>query len=271
MSSFLSSLFGGSESESHATSTPTEMQAPEFQALRSPFANALGNLMTNGPPQYGGPMTAGVTAPEQGSLDTLGQTTGQGTARAGVINDTLAGKYLNSNPFREAAIKSAQRPTLQGLEETLSRALPGRFTAAGHMTQSNENGGGGSSAFDRSAAIATRGAADAIGDIATKISFGDYEAERGRQQQAIGIDQAEVDTTIKTLQAQALPRLIQEMGITRGIDLFKTNIAAVLDTLKTIAGVTAPVIANKMESTSSSESSKGIFSSIGLPGIKFPT
>lgn len=282
MLGFLASMFGGSESQSHATSTPEEMQAPEFQALRPQFAGNLSNLMTNGPPQYGGPLTTPMTGAEGNTLNNLAGQIDPNNARNTYENDVMGGKYLNSNPFLDAAIKAAQRPTLEGLATTVGRALPGRFTQAGQFTQANNaidnngnvapgGGGGGSSAFDRAAAVATRGAANAVGDIATNMSFGNYANERGSQNQIAGLNQQEVQTTIAGLQAQALPRLIQEQGIQRGIQLFQTNIQAVLDTLKTIAGVTAPVIANKSESTSSSESQKGIFSSIGLPGIKFPT
>jgi hypothetical protein len=267
----LNTLFGSSKSSSQSTSTPVEMQAPEFQALRGPFSEQLSNLMENGPPQFGGPFSAPIGASEQDILGELRGQTGPGTQRQGYLNDVLGGKYLNSNPFLDAAIRAAQRPTLEGLQETLGRVLPGRFTQIGQMTQSGGGtggGGGGSSAFDRAAAIATRGASSALGDIATNMSFGSYGQERGMQQQAVGLDQAEVDSTIKNLQAQALPRMIQEMGIERGMEAFKTNIAAVLDILKTIAGVTAPVIANKSQSTGTSEGHPGIIKfnvGIGTP------
>lgn len=281
MLNFLQSLFGGSSQQSQSTSTPVDMQADEFKDLRSPFANSLGNLMTNGPPQYGGPLSADMTSAEGTTLNNLAGQIDPNNARNSYENDVMGGKYLNSNPYLDAAIKAAQRPTLEGLATTLGRTLPGRFTQAGQFTQANASiddngnqtgtGGGGSSAFDRAAAVATRGAANAVGDIATNMSFGNYTNERNQQTQVAGLNQQEVQTTIAGLQAQALPRMIQEMGIQRGIDLFKTNIQAVLDTLRTIAGVTAPVVANQSQSTSSGESQKGIFSSIGLPGLKFPS
>lgn len=282
MLSFLSSLFGGSEQHSQSTSTPVDMQAPEFTDLRSPFAASLGNLMTNGPPQYGGPLSAPMTGAEGTTLNNLAGQIDPNNQRQQYESDVMGGKYLNSNPNLDAAIRAAQRPTLEGLATTVGRTLPGRFTQAGQFTQANNaiddngnaipgGGGGGSSAFDRAAAVATRGAANAVGDIATNMSFGNYANERNTQNQIAGLNQQEVQTTIAGLQAQALPRLIQEQGIQRGIQLFQTNIQAILDTLRTIAGVTAPVVANKSQSTSEGESQKGIFTSIGLPAIKFPT
>lgn len=188
----------------------------------------------------------------------------------------------NVNPFLDATIASAQRPTLQALEETLTRTLPGRFTQAGQFIQPQ-----GSSAFDRAAAIASRGAADAMSDIATGLSFNTYESEANRQFQAMqeefarrftgqeaqkdrltgaaqsdadrqlgigkalaDITQQEFDNAIKNLQAQALPRLIEEYGIERGIQQFNNRLNTLMVLLQTAAGVTSPVIANESESSS---------------------
>lgn len=268
---FLKSLFGGTEQTTSSTSTskPKDMTPDEYVGLRDPFAQSLLSMLTSsGGPSYTGPLNANITGNEQDLLRQLMGMTGAGTQRSGVIGNTLSGAYLpggaQANPFLEAAIQAAQRPTLQGLEETLSRTLPGRFTQAGHFTQPQ-----GSSAFDRAAAIATRGAADAMGDIATKMSFGAYESERGRQQEAISLDRAEVDTTISNLQAQALPRLIEELGIERGLQEFQRRTATLLDVLKTIAGVTTPTVANEQKSTSTghSESQNGVFQALFPKGL----
>lgn len=258
-------LFGGSSTKQQSTSTPVDMTPGEFTALRGPFADTLKALLTSGGPEYTGPMFSPITGTEQNILGDLNTQAGTGTARAGYLNNVINGGFLpgqpGSNPFLQAAIEAAQRPTLQGLEETLSRTLPGRFTQAGQFVQP-----GGSSAFDRAAAIATRGAADAIGDIATKISAGNYEAERGRQQEAVQLSRQEVDASISNLQAQALPRMIQELGIERGLALFQQKTQAVLDLLKTIGGVTSPTVANKGTSTGEGSSYSGIFKSIPIFG-----
>lgn len=137
--------------------------------------------------------------------------------------------------------------------EALGRTLPGRFTQAGQFVQP-----GGSSPFDRAAGIATRGAADAMGDIASQMSFGAYEGERGRQNQAIQLSQAEVESTIKTLQASALPRLIEDLGLERAQAEFRSKVDALLKALATMAGV--PMV-NLGQFGSSSSSSF----SFGLP------
>ena len=275
------------------------------------------NDILNGIPTYKGKMVEEIGANEQSILDQLMNTTGSGTAgqQAGpsspameYLHKVLQGEFMpgamdqggltgfaqmlkgsrqetgystdEMNPFLNAAIEAAQRPTLQGLEETLTRSLPGRFTQAGQFTQPR-----GSSAFDRAGAIATRGASDALADIATNLSYATMEAERGRQfeaqegarsredaamreelgrsneniqnernrqNEAAGltttVQAQEVDTLVKNLQAQALPRLIKEFGIERGMEQFNNQLNTLLGVLGIGAGVTAPVIGQSSES-----------------------
>lgn len=271
-------LFGGSESKStnqqKATSQytsatdPVDLTPGAFTDLQSPFAKALSGLVNMASGQLGQTLTSG-TSPGQAqswqSLFSVPQTANEtellgglmgdqrSGARPGYLDSVLSGNFLpgqaGANPFLQAAIETAQRPTLQGLEEVLSRTLPGRFTQAGQFVNPQ-----GSSAFDRAAAIATRGTADALGDIATKMSFGSYEGERGRQQEAVGLSQQEVDTTIKNLEAQQMPRLIQQHGIETGLKEWQTRVSALLEVLRTVGGVTAPVIAQKSEAQGGSES-----------------
>lgn len=261
MSDFWKMIFGGSDSEQTSISTPKDMTPDEFKGLRDPFSLALSKALGSGGPQYDGPLTANMSGNEKSLLDQLMGQTGAGTSRNRLLEDTIAGKFLpggeGSNPFLEAAIKAAQRPTLQGLTETLDRTLPGRFTAAGQFVQPQ-----GSSAFDRAAAIATRGAADAVGDIATKMSYQGYNDERSRQQEAIPLSRAEVDATVTNLQAQGLPRMIQDQGIDRGIALFQQRTQQLLEILKLIGGVTSPTIANQQYAHGTAEGQSGALPSI---------
>lgn len=250
---FLKQLFGGSQTQQQSTSTPIDMTPDAFKSLQSPLSSMLLNYSQN-QPQYSGPTVAPITAPEQNILSGM-QADPSAGMRTNYMSDVMSGKYLpgaGGNPFLDEAIRAAQRPTLEGLTETLGRVLPGRFTQAGQFTQPQ-----GSSAFDRAGAIATRGAASALGDIATNMSFGNYEAERGRQQQTVQLSQQEVDNTIKNLQAQGLPRMIQDLGIERGMAMFQANTQALLEALKLIAGVASPTIANQSQSTGSAEQTGG--------------
>lgn len=314
-------MAGGSKS----SSTPVDMTPAAFKAMQSPFASQLakmlgtksggGNALLQGIPAYAGQMTAPMGANEQTILDQLmAQVSGSGSGAItpnalgsadSYLQQVLGGNFMpqngdlggfadmlsgagntqgysgnEANPFLDAAIKAAQRPTLQGLEETLSRTLPGRFTAGGQFTQPQ-----GSSAFDRAAAIATRGAGDTMGEIATNLSYATMEAERGRQfeaqegartredaalreelqrqfagtegergrqNEAAGlatqVSTQQVNTMVQNLQAQALPRLIQEFGIERGLEQFNNRVNALLSTLGITAGVTQPTIAQEGKS-----------------------
>lgn len=269
----MNEIFGGSQSQYESSTTPQDMLPAAFRRLRGPFARSLrtalgsvdlpGILNSQGVSQeqaqhWQDTLAVPETANEQALRALLMQDAAGASGRQGLIERTIAGDFLGSNPHLTAAIEAAQRPTLQGLEETLSRALPGRFTQAGQFVQPR-----GSSAFDRAAAIATRGAADALSDIATNMSFAGYEAERGRQQEAVQLSQQEVETTIQNLQAQALPRLIQQYGIDQGLKEYQGRVQAVLEVLRTIAGVTAPVVASRSQSSGTSESSTGIIPALG--------
>lgn len=260
-------LFGGSES--HTTSTPVDKTPGVYKALRPDIAELSKSVLANQGPTYSGPLTTPIGGTEQTILDQLMASLGPGAnpleGPQQYVAGQLSGQGFN-NPFLNAAITAAQRPTLQGLEEVLSRALPGRFTRAGHLIQSNEGNQGGSSAFDRAAALATRGVGQSLADIATNISFGNYNEAANRQLAAAQLGgtltQQDVQNTITNLQAQALPRLIQENGIDRGIQIFQTQIQGLMSLFQTIASLSAPHLAQQQESTTSSQN--GIFAPIGL-------
>jgi hypothetical protein len=206
-----------------------------------------------------------------GEQNAINQVQGTATdpARQQYLRDVMAGKYMpgqnGQNPFFDAALTAAQRPTMQNLQETLSRSLPGKFAMAGQFGQGGGAGQpstGGSSAFNRAGAIATQSGANMMGDIAAKMGSDAYTGERTNQQQAVQLQQNDVDALMKNLQAQGLPRLIEDMGIERGLAAFKERSEGLLKALQIAAQVTAPVIGNASTSTGSSTQSKGL-----IPGI----
>ena len=307
--------YGGPSQASQSLMNSTALSGGSAQAANQ-FVQGLG---IGGPPQQSlGDFNTGL----------------QGSSQTGAFGGDP------NNPFLQQYIQAAQRPTQQALEETLSRTLPGRFTQAGHLVQP-----GGSSAFDRAAAIATRGAADALGDIGTNISYNALEAARGREAGALenelarrgqfglqtqglnaqamqsqldraqqipglesqianqnaqtnltlgqlggqsaqnaltlaqaraaeagrgltnaqtgtqnaqtGLTQSQItsndmNTAIQNLQAQSLPRLIQDMGVERGIESFNNQVNALLSTLGIASGVTRPVVSQESKSSSGS-------------------
>jgi hypothetical protein len=260
----MSGRFGGSGStqQTQSTSTPVDMTPDALKALRTPFASSLTSILGGNGPQYNGPLVAPITGSEQMNLGGANAATYDPT-RAGLIQKTMSGGFLpgapGGNPFLDASINAAQRSTLQGLETTLGKTLPGRFALAGQRQQP-----GGSSAFDNAAAVATRGTAQALGDIGTNISSNAYNSERQLQQGAIGLGQNEVQNVINNLQAQGLPRMIQDTGIQRGMDLFKTQLSSLMQALATASGAPISQIANQGQSSGSgqSQTSPNIFNDL---------
>lgn len=309
---------GGAHSNTGGTAAPG---TPGFTVSNPGLGTNNPNDILNGIPTYQGDLTAPLGANEQSILDMLmGNASGTGSSTSGQGLDPSTAAFLQSvmqpgyvpgnttpggltsfaqmlqgahqtaaydpnseNPFLQAAIQSAQRPTMQALQETLTQALPGRFTQAGQFNQPQ-----GSSAFDRAAALATRSAADASGDIATKLSYQNmndqltraFQANQSaraaedtglqgelarnqesnqnaqqRQVQAAGIapqvSTAQVNNMVQNLQAQALPRLIQEYGIERGMTEFNNRVNTLMGVLGIAGGTTQPTISQKSESSSS--------------------
>lgn len=204
---------------------PTAMSQTGSQLLENTAASGMDPNAVN---QF-------VAGLNMGPKGTLADFTGE---LAGASQTGAFGADAGSNPFAQAYIDQAQRQTMQNLEETLSRTLPGRFTQAGHIVQPQ-----GSSAFDRAAAIASRGATQEMGDIASRISYQALEAARGREASAMEAElgrRGEGDARIAQAQQSQLDRALQTPGIQAQVQ----NLNAQTDTQKqqtelTQAGVQA--------------------------------
>lgn len=259
-------------SSSHSTSKPTDVTPQAFKDLQGPFAGVLSNLLgqyntsmgSNLLSGYQGPTTTPMSSAESiglGNVNNIANAPAPtNAAQTTLLNNTMQGTGIagsNPNdPLLQDYIKAAQRPTQQALDESLTRDLPGRFVMSGQSTQP-----GGSSAFDRAAAIATRGAGDTMGTIATNIAYQNQQAGAQRALDASGqttaantaassIKSQDVNTAIANLNAQALPRLIQDLGVERGMETYNNNINSILAGLGIVAGTTRPVISSTSNSSS---------------------
>lgn len=287
MADFIRTVFGGSQStqNTEATSTPTNFTAPSLQGLSPDLATSLkgllsglgstasniGNSSTSATPTPQAP----VTGQESSLLNTIGSQVGPGTSSADYIKNVLNGNFMpgapGGNPELSAAITAAQRPTLDNLTQTLSKALPGQFAVAGQQIQPNSPGstGGGSSAFDNAAALAFQSAANTSTDIASNVANNAYNTGVQEKETAAGLDQNEVNNTISALQASALPRLIQQNGLDQGLSQFNTQVQNLLQILQTIGAVQAPTLANTSQSTGAAQSTaaKGIVPDLFPKGV----
>lgn len=69
------------------------------------------------------------------------------------------------------------------------------------------------------------------------------------------LSSSEVSSLVSNLQAQALPRLIEQYGLDQGLQMFNNQVNDLLTILQTGAGVTSPVIANESKSSSTQKPS----------------
>lgn len=259
---------GQSTQTGNSSSTTSNYTDPALSGLSGSLADTLKQVLSSFSQQTanaGNPIAnstaapqAGVTPQEQQLLGNITQQTGPNTDSANYIKQVLGGAFMpgsaNQNPFLGAAITAAQRPTLDNLTQTLTRALPGRFTANGQLIQPNTGDQGGSSAFDRASALAFQSAANASTDIASNIGNNAYNTGISQMNTAAGLDQNQVNQTISGLQAAALPRLIQQNGLDKGLALFQQQTSNLLDFLKTIGTVQAPTLGSNAVSSSSGQS-----------------
>ena len=193
-------------------------------------------------------------APEEVSLDSiLSQIAGGGTAlqKAGEasILDTLGGKYLDpsTNPWLSKTVQAAEGDLQYDWENRIMPNLRTSFTGAGHTVTP---GSYGSSPFDRSMALASNEQTRQLQDLATEVYSKNYASERDRMLQALGLQQSETslragaqdaalgaqqgqeginlaerqaqtEELVTTLQAVALPRLIEQYGVDVGMQEFR--------------------------------------------------
>ncbi len=255
---FLGDLFGGSET----TQGPTDVTPEAFKALQQPVADILKNLFGGALGFAGGSFpgvtdpsrfTAGQTPQESDLLTRIGSLTGAPSGALGeaqsFLQSVLQGQGLSpeSNPFLASTISAAQRPLIEQFNDIDLPNLISQFTGAGQRVQP-----GGSSAFDRAGAIATRGLTNALADISTNLSGQNFQAERQRQTQAATqasqLNTADIQNTIQGLQAVALPRLIDQFGIDRGLEEFNRRITTVLQAIQLAQGLPLQTIAQEGES-----------------------
>lgn len=244
--SFVGDLFGGTTERRDVT--PQDVVPREFRELRQPIADALRGLIGTEFQQGGGTPTgesrfaAPITGLESDLVNRIGGLAGGDTPLQGganqLLQQTLQGQFLSpeSNPFLSQTIRAAQRPLIEAFRDV---ALP-RFQR-GFLAGGQQIGPGGSSAFDRAAAIATRGLLNTLGDVSTNLAGQNFQAERGRQVQAIEqvgqISTQQVQSSISGLQAVALPRLIEQFGINQGTTEFNRRIDVLLQALGVARGL----------------------------------
>lgn len=236
--SFVGDMLGG---DSGSPSQVVDTTPDEFVGLRGPIAQSIRQIINRGgSPQFQGQTTADISGNEQALLDQIfGATTNNpfsDTAR-NTLTQTAQGQFLSpdSNPFLQQTIEAAQRPIIQQFEEQVLPNTRSQFTNAGQFIQATGGNESGSSPFDVAQNRAGRDFINSLGDISTNIASQNFQAERGRQQEAAmsapGFEAAELESLVQGLQAQALPRMIEQQGIDTGLEEFRRSIGDLLQIL----------------------------------------
>lgn len=231
-------LFGSSGEPGRVVDTTPQA----FGELRRPTSDALRNILSGGGQQaFSGQMTAPVTGTEQQLLDQImGQSQPSGAAQQSMqtLEQAAAGQGLSpdSNPFLAATIQSAQRPLIEQFNDETLPGLRAQFAQAGQQIQ-----GEGSSPFQMAQARASSGLANALGDVSTELSGQNFQQERQRQLQAATaipeVERAQLDQSMRALEAQALPRLVEQFGIDRGLEEFRRRQETLMQAIQLAGGL----------------------------------
>lgn len=261
MTNAFQDIFGGSTS----TSTPTNMN-PLTSALQTPVTNAFTSAIGQGTPQYTGPTTVGTTATENTMMANIAGMVNPSNPTNTLINGAANGSFLpggsNFNPFVSSAISAADAPIEQQYGITMGQNTPAQFTAGGQQVQGSRlNASGqapGSTAFTNAEAINSVGEANALATTNSSIENNAYNTGVGATTSFAALQPQEVNAAINGLQANLLPTLLQEQGITNGLQAFQENVTALTSFLSTIASAMTPVVGN----TTTSSSTNGILPDI---------
>ena len=228
----------------------------EFRWLRPGYAQTLGTAFPALQQYFSG--QDGFEGPSSSELDDLRAPMTQGeedvlaklhTMLAGdpnqiladdVIARTLGGEYLS--PKDNPGFADLLRFTNQTIGEEFDREdleQRGLFARAGQVMPE-------SSPFAKASADLSKARMDAIGKNTAAMTYQNYEAERGRMTEAIEQRRANAEFEFRRqyegLQANALPRLIDELGFERGFEQYQMRINALMQALGITGGVTAPAL-----------------------------
>ncbi|MFW6028239.1 MAG: hypothetical protein ACOC9Q_01800 [bacterium] len=180
------------------------------------------------------------------------------TPAGGLMQDILSGRTMDpaSNPMLQASIEAAQRPLREQFGDDLI-ATRSQFTRGGQFVQPQS-----SSPFDVADARLRTGLANAMGDVSTNLVAENLQQERARQMQALGLtdqafqtgqnrqleaaraapafDLAQLEGVMSAMEAQALPRLIEQRGMDRGLEEFNNQMQRFLSALQIGGSVSQP-------------------------------
>jgi hypothetical protein len=117
----------------------------------------------------------GADDPASALYGQIAQHAQQGSGGLGYLQGAAAGNYVGSNPYLESNINSALGDVTRSYQNTVVPGLESRMSQSGMLGSSVEQG---------MQSDAHRDLVDRLGSVESQMRMGDYQNERGLQQQA---------------------------------------------------------------------------------------
>lgn len=131
---------------------------------------------------YSGSTVAGLSDQTQGALQGITNMGMQGApfmaSGNNLLNQTLQGGYLNSNPYLDQTYDRAAQAVTRNFSDAVMPGLGAQFSMAGRL---------GSGAHQNAADWAMTNLGNSLGGLATDIYGGNYAQERQNQMGALGM------------------------------------------------------------------------------------
>ncbi|UOF80808.1 hypothetical protein [Caudoviricetes sp.] len=164
-----------------ATTTTTQIDPTIQPFLSYGLQQAQQQYQAGGPQYYGGQTYVSPSSATQTGLQALEARATAGNPLLGqaqtALGDTLSGNYLGGNPFFQGAFAPAAQAAQQQFTSTIGD-IASKSSLAGRY---------GSGAMGNLQDRATGQFAQSLANTAGNLAYQNYEAERARQQQAMGL------------------------------------------------------------------------------------
>ena len=159
------------------SSAPWDKQQPY---LEQGFEEAQNLYESDTPEYYEGATVAPFSTQTQTALDLQAKRAEMGSPLLNTAQDqlsnTMAGNYLNNNPYLQSAIDAASSGITRNYQEAIRPGIDSTFERAGRY---------GSNAYQTMQDQAQDTLAKNLGNVASQLSYADYGRERQLQDQAM--------------------------------------------------------------------------------------
>lgn len=196
-------------------------------------------------------LQAYITAAQRGTMDNLAHTLATNGSQF-----TANGQFVQ--PTGSSAFDRAQALATQSAANAMSDIASQIGYQGYNLNQSLDQQTQGQNAANILAAL--QGNQTTGLSASNANASNDLSASNANAQNAISaataqgnLSSQEVSSLVQNLQAQALPRLIEQYGLDQGLQMFNNQVNDLMTIMQTGAGVTSPVIANESKSSSNTK------------------